>query len=104
MASFAVVERADVWYCSQCEKFYDDDEVEEAGPLYRCGGCDNTFNLATGETGTHQCACGKFAAKEFDQSCPEGCEEELDSVEALKDTEHGGTLFVSLDKIRENYG
>lgn len=101
MPKFAVVERADMWYCEPCEMFYDDEEAEADGPLYECQHCGNTFNM--GEAGSHQCPqCNKFASKLSDVACPQGHTEEMESVEVLKDTEHGGAVFVPLEKVQED--
>jgi DNA-directed RNA polymerase subunit RPC12/RpoP len=101
MPKFAVVERGDRWWCEHCEKFYDDEEVEENGPIYECGSCGNQFPKS--ETGTHQCPqCQKFGSKLYDQSCPEGCTDELESVEVLIDTENGGAIFVPIEKVQDD--
>ena len=99
MPTFAVVERSDMWWCEHCEKFYDDEQVEENGPIYECGSCGNVFLRSENES--HQCpSCNKFGSKLYDQSCPEGCTDELESVEVLKDTEHHGVIFVPLEKVQ----
>ena len=68
------------YYCSGCETLSE----EVAGPLYECGSCGTIFNRENSADGSsHRCPdCGKFGAKQADESCAECNEGEIEEVTA----------------------
>lgn len=83
-----------VFRCESCERTYENEEVTEAGPLYECGNCGTVFNRANSANENHQCPdCNKFGSRMGDEdwSCPEGCEELPEEIEAL---EYGGQVYI----------
>lgn len=84
-----------VWRCNDCDTIHDSEAVESAGPLYECGDCGTTFTRDNSADGmSNRCSdCNKFAGKLTDVSCPEGCESELEELEAF---EIEGAIYVPL--------
>lgn len=97
-ANFEIMVVTDVWVCKESDDrthiWTDQDDVDH--PLYECGDCGHIFSRR--DTDSHQCPeCNKFAQKISDYSCPEGCEEEMESVLAY---EHEGSIYVPLEVAR----
>jgi hypothetical protein len=96
---FGILQKIDVWYCSDYEDhiWTIEDDIEE--PLYECADCGE-FSRRDTENGDHRCPqCNKFGAKLDDYSCPEGCIEAMESGVGYQDPETN-EIFVSLALVR----
>jgi hypothetical protein len=90
-----IMEVTDVWQCPEEKEhiWTEDDDVHE--PLYECADC-GVFSRR--DTGDHRCPeCNKFGAKVEDYSCPEGCDEPMNSILAYK---HEGTYYISIETAK----
>ena len=72
-ATRIAAERADAdYWCERCN------EAVEPTTKYDCGACGGAFGLE--DVGSNQCPdCGRFAAKEGENYCPECLEEVVDA-------------------------
>lgn len=62
--------------CSECGETFD--SLDDAVTIYECGECGQTFSENDSPNGKNQCPeCNRFAAKLFDQGCPECGQGEL---------------------------
>jgi transposase len=84
--------------CQGCEKIFD--ESESGGRLYECNECGN-FRQDETDNQNHQCPnCHKFGHKVSEHTCPDGCSDEVEEIEAIVDPE-GGELLADEDALAE---
>lgn len=99
MANFEIMQATDVWRCPDTPEHWwtEEDDVHE--PLYECED-HGVFSRRQTEQGNHQCPeCNKFGAKISEYSCPEECEEEMESLVAYQ-IDGEGPYYVSLDDVK----